>query len=257
MAAPWVGWSEIRNDAWPDVDALRKRRLQGRAGDRRRPARHEGRDPPTSARSMIQAGPTATGLFYFAGHGAQTSGVNYLLPVGALITPEGDLTRTPSRRPACWRRWRRSEHGPRSQATPPQRADPAGQPHGARLRPDGDGRGSYIAYSAGPGEVAEDGKGYAQRLLLLAALAAEIGRKGQPIETTFPPGPPLAVLDASKARTPGNPFFVPGRRFQVHAPTPPVGDDGRRRVRSRVPRGHRARAGRRGSGPGPADPARP
>ena len=32
-----------------------------------------------------------TGLFYFAGHGVQVNGVNYLIPIGARIESEGDV----------------------------------------------------------------------------------------------------------------------------------------------------------------------
>lgn len=37
------------------------------------------------------AGPDAVGLFYYAGHGVQSRGVNYLLPLGAPIETEADL----------------------------------------------------------------------------------------------------------------------------------------------------------------------
>src|SRR5690606_33452616 len=40
---------------------------------------------------MSQAGSGATGLFYFAGHGIQSRGVNFLIPSGAQIAREADL----------------------------------------------------------------------------------------------------------------------------------------------------------------------
>jgi uncharacterized caspase-like protein len=33
-------------------------------------------------------------LFYFAGHGAQVNGENYLIPVGAVITKEEEIENT-------------------------------------------------------------------------------------------------------------------------------------------------------------------
>src|SRR5262245_43061489 len=40
---------------------------------------------------LSKAAPDATGLFYFAGHGIQVGGVNYLVPVGAAINREADV----------------------------------------------------------------------------------------------------------------------------------------------------------------------
>jgi len=37
------------------------------------------------------SGPDGIGLFYYAGHGVQAAGTNYLIPVGALIGREADL----------------------------------------------------------------------------------------------------------------------------------------------------------------------
>ncbi|MBP6014388.1 MAG: caspase family protein [Alphaproteobacteria bacterium] len=41
-------------------------------------------------RRLTQAGPTAVGMFYYAGHGFQTSGRNWLVPVGAVVNSEAD-----------------------------------------------------------------------------------------------------------------------------------------------------------------------
>jgi len=43
-------------------------------------------------RALRQAGPEATGLFYYAGHGVQSFGVNYLLPVSAELSDAADLS---------------------------------------------------------------------------------------------------------------------------------------------------------------------
>jgi SH3-like domain-containing protein len=40
---------------------------------------------------LSKAGPDATGLFYFAGHGVQVEGENYLIPVDAAITREAEV----------------------------------------------------------------------------------------------------------------------------------------------------------------------
>lgn len=41
--------------------------------------------------SLAKAGPSSTGLFYYAGHGLQVAGKNYLVPVGANIKRENDV----------------------------------------------------------------------------------------------------------------------------------------------------------------------
>ncbi len=42
-------------------------------------------------RELRQAGPSATGLFYYAGHGVQSFGTNYLLPVDVALMNPADL----------------------------------------------------------------------------------------------------------------------------------------------------------------------
>lgn len=42
-------------------------------------------------RALRQAGPDATGLFYYAGHGVQSFGSNYLLPVDVVLQDAADL----------------------------------------------------------------------------------------------------------------------------------------------------------------------
>ena len=42
-------------------------------------------------RKLRAAGPDAVGLFYYAGHGVQSDGINYLLPVDSVVRDEADL----------------------------------------------------------------------------------------------------------------------------------------------------------------------
>src|SRR4051812_36259783 len=41
---------------------------------------------------LAAAGPKATGLFFYAGHGVQVQGQNYLVPIGAQIDKEADVS---------------------------------------------------------------------------------------------------------------------------------------------------------------------
>lgn len=132
------------------------------------------------------AGRTATGLFFYAGHGLQSRGANYLIPIGAQIGSEADvdLEAVPAdgvlsqiaeadiatsiivldacRNVPMFRSVRGADRGLARMDAP---------------------NGSYIAYSTAPGQTATDGTGanspFAQ------ALSMEIRRPGQPIETTF------------------------------------------------------------------------
>jgi hypothetical protein len=58
-------------------------------------------------RALREAGPEATGLFYYAGHGVQSFGTNYLLPVDARLTDAADLPWSRSRPRRCCGRWPR------------------------------------------------------------------------------------------------------------------------------------------------------
>jgi len=133
------------------------------------------------------AGSEATGLFYYAGHGLQVQGENFLIPVKAQIDRESDVDieavsadlvlkqmdfagsavniviLDACRNNPMTRGWRSVAGG---------LAEPTRKPHG-----------SFIAYSTAPGEVAADGKGtnspYAK------ALAESIATPGEGIEEVF------------------------------------------------------------------------
>ena len=62
------------------------------------PVRNAGRSELSAAierftRRLKQAGPDAVGLFYFAGHGLQYRGTNYLLATDANLSEPSDISR--------------------------------------------------------------------------------------------------------------------------------------------------------------------
>lgn len=132
------------------------------------------------------AGPTATGLFYYAGHGVQAGGVNYLAPVNAVLRNEADLELEAVRADTALAQMR--DAGARTSIVildacrnmPLARSTRDATRGFARMRTDG---GTYIAYSTAPGETAADGKG--DNSPFSAALARHIRSKGQPIEVMF------------------------------------------------------------------------
>ena len=131
-------------------------------------------------------GRTSTGLFYFAGHGVQVRGRNYLLPVDADIAREDEVAFSAmdlgavmekldsARNPvnlvildAC----RDNPFGSRFQATSKGLAQVEAPP------------GTLIAFSTAPGSAAADGAG--RNGLYTGHLLAEMKKPGASIEETF------------------------------------------------------------------------
>jgi len=126
------------------------------------------------------------GLFFYAGHGMQVSGKNYLIPVDAKIQGEADidiesvsvgavLAKMANAKnrlnivilDACRdnpfaRSWRSSSHGLAFSSAP---------------------SGTLIAYSTSPGRVAADGAG--DNSIYTEAFARHIGRQGLKVEDLF------------------------------------------------------------------------
>ena len=135
---------------------------------------------------LKEAGEEAVGFFFYAGHGAQHRGVNYLVASDAQLRSGLDLMRQPKLDlvmdyleyagnrtnfivlDAC-----RNNPLPASMRSAPQ-----GLASSQRVR------GTLIAYSTAPGMVAEDGSGQANSSYS-AALATLITQPGYSVETLF------------------------------------------------------------------------
>lgn len=135
---------------------------------------------------LKEAGEDAVGFFFFAGHGAQHRGVNYLVASDATLRSALDLMRQPKLDlvmdyleyagnrtnfivlDAC-----RNNPLPASMRSAPQ-----GLASSQRVR------GTLIAYSTAPGTVAEDGTGQ-NNSSYSAALAALLTQPGYSVETLF------------------------------------------------------------------------
>jgi len=129
----------------------------------------------------------SVGLFYFAGHGLQSGGVNYLVPVGAKISKESDI------------KYEAVDAG----KILDEMANAAGgfnivildacrdNPFASQFRSLGRGlaivssapKGAYISYSTGPGQVAQDGEG--RNSPFAAALMRYMKEPGLSIEQVF------------------------------------------------------------------------
>jgi outer membrane protein OmpA-like peptidoglycan-associated protein len=135
---------------------------------------------------LKDAGEDAVGFFFYAGHGAQHRGVNYLVAADAQLRSAPDLMRQPKLDlvmdyleyagnrtnfivlDAC-----RNNPLPASMRSAPQ-----GLASSQRVR------GTLIAYSTAPGMVADDGFGLSNSAYS-AALAALLTQPGYSVETLF------------------------------------------------------------------------
>lgn len=132
------------------------------------------------------AGPSATGLFYFAGHGLQVDGVNYLVPVSAAIDKEADVDLEAVAAESVLSQMEFAGAATNVVILDACRNNPLSR--GFRSATRGLARmdapnGSFVAYSTAPGDVAADGSGKNSPFAL--ALATEMVKPGQAIEETF------------------------------------------------------------------------
>ena len=134
---------------------------------------------------LRRAGGDAVGLFYYAGHGVESRGTNYLIPVGAEIESavEFEIDAVPAR----WVLSFMEAAGNRLNLVilDACRNNPFGTGRGAPqgLASMDAPSGSLIAYSAAPGQTATDGTG--DNSPYTAALAARLAEPGLKVEDVF------------------------------------------------------------------------
>ncbi len=135
---------------------------------------------------LKEAGREATGFFFFAGHGVQSEGLNYLIPVDTVAYTEADIWANAPRLELLFRYLENAGNGANFIVLDACRDNPL--PSAVRntaggLAPAARVRGTLIAYSTAPGAVAEDGNGKYSEFTL--ALSEMIGQPGMPAETLF------------------------------------------------------------------------
>ena len=132
------------------------------------------------------AGNNATGLFYYAGHGVQSQGTNYLIPVGSVIDAESDLELEAVSADAILAQLEEAYVSTRivildaCRNMPLRRRTRDGSRGLARMDTP---NGSFVAYSTSPGNTAADGGGIHSPFA--EALAAQMLVPDRPIEVTF------------------------------------------------------------------------
>lgn len=136
--------------------------------------------------ALQAAGPDAAGLFFYAGHGVQVAGENYLIPLHAEIAKEADVELEAV--PASWvlKQMEFAGNGLNILILDACRNNPLSRSVRSATR--GLARmdapkGSFIAYSTAPGETAADGAG--KNSPYTTALVKAMTTPGVGIEETF------------------------------------------------------------------------
>ena len=137
-------------------------------------------------RALRSAGADATGLFYYAGHGVQSFGANYLLPVDVALSDPADLDLAGVDAQTVLRQMYSAANRTNIFILDACRNNPFTEipefndPGLAEMQAP---RGTFLAYATAPGEVAYDGED--GNSPFTRAVVDEIGRPGQSIERMF------------------------------------------------------------------------
>lgn len=138
---------------------------------------------------ISKSGRNATGLFYYAGHGMQTRGINYLIPVAAPIAREADLELEAVAADTVISQM--EYYGAATSIVILDACRNMPLTRGLRSATRGLAKmeapathQSYIAYSASPGQTALDGEGE-RNSPFAAALVKRMKEPGVPIEQMF------------------------------------------------------------------------
>jgi len=132
------------------------------------------------------AGSDAVGFFYFAGHGVQSEGFNYLIPVDMNAYTEQDVWAQAPRLGLLMQALKAAGNATNFIILDACRDNPlpsASRSASAGLAAAGKVRGTLVAYSTAPGTVAEDGKGNTSPFA--SALATHIKTPGLSAEALF------------------------------------------------------------------------
>ncbi|TDK51049.1 caspase family protein [Antarcticimicrobium luteum] len=137
-------------------------------------------------RELREAGKEATGLFYYAGHGVQSFGTNYLLPVDVALADPADLDLVAVEAQSVLRQMYSARNRTNivildACRNNPFSTLPAFDDNGlAEMQAP---TGTFLAYATEPGGVALDGAG--GNSPFTQALAEALEQPGQPIEQLF------------------------------------------------------------------------
>jgi len=135
---------------------------------------------------LMDAGEDAIGFFFFAGHGVQSQGLNYLVPVDAAVYTEADIWAQAPRLENLFRNLERANNSTNFVVLDACRNNnllQASRSASGGLASAGRVRGMLIAYATEPGNVAEDGTG--ENSPYSSVLSALIRQPGLSAEDLF------------------------------------------------------------------------
>jgi carboxyl-terminal processing protease len=168
---------------------------------------------------LAAAGPEGTGLFFYAGHGVQVAGENYLIPVDAKIKREADVDLVAVSASTVLKQMEFANTAVNIIILDACRNNPLGD--GARSMSRGLAkietapRGSFIAYSTAPGSTAADGDGVNSPYT--TALASTITEPGLSIADVFQEVRTKVLASTNNEQTPWDSSSLTGR-FYFKAP---------------------------------------
>jgi uncharacterized caspase-like protein len=136
--------------------------------------------------ARIGRDPHAVGLFYFAGHGVQADGSNFLIPVDAQIDSDADLEANAFDVARVLRAMKSAHNDMNIVILDACRDNPLPRTRGVGrglARMDAPS-GTFIAYAAGPGQVADDG-GKGGNGVFTAEMINAMAEPNVPLEQIF------------------------------------------------------------------------
>jgi carboxyl-terminal processing protease len=166
-------------------------------------------------KKLAAAGSTATGLFFYAGHGLQVSGENYLIPVDAQIETEADVDLVSVSATTVLKQMDFAGSAVNIVILDACRNNPLS--NGARGMTRGlaelksTPRGSFIAYSTAPGSTAADGDG--RNSPYTKALAETITEPGLSISDVFQEVRTKVLAATGQSQTPWDSSSLTGRFY--------------------------------------------
>ena len=174
-------------------------------------------------RELRQAGSDATGLFYYAGHGVQSFGNNYLLPVDVALADAADLdlmaveAQTVLRQMASARNRTNLVILDACRNNPFENVPELNESGLAEMKAP---TGTFLAYATAPGGVALDGQG--ENSPFTQAVVEQIVVPGQPIEQAFKEVRRAVLAQSGGQQTPWDTSSLVSDFMFVEAPESPI-----------------------------------
>ena len=174
-------------------------------------------------RDLRAAGADATGLFYYAGHGVQSFGNNYLLPVDVALSDAADLdlmaveAQTVLRQMASARNRTNLVILDACRNNPFENVPELNESGLAEMKAP---TGTFLAYATAPGGVALDGQG--ANSPFTQALVEQIVVPGQPVEQAFKEVRRAVLAQSDGQQTPWDTSSLVSDFMFAEAPPSPV-----------------------------------